>query len=113
MESTLFQVGKKPMFLQLVKNSMYNFHVWLAYLLNINQNIVQTYYDKDIKLFNKDLIDIILKIGRGVGELKWHDLVLKMAVPSTKNSFSFITLSNPHLIVGINQVQLSKVFGLI
>lgn len=94
MEPILFQVSKKVIFPQLVKNPAYDFHMWLACLLNINQNIVQIHYDKNVKFFNKDLIDIILKTDQGDKEFKKHDLVLEMSVPGTKDSLSFVTLSN-------------------
>lgn len=88
------------MALGLVKDLAYGLHVRLACVLNIDQNIVQIHNNKDVKLFSKIFINIALKTGRGIRNSKRLDLILKMAVPDTKNSLLFIAFSNFHLIVG-------------
>ena len=80
-------------------------------MVSLVQDIVQIHYDKDVKLFSKDFINVALKTGRGNGEFQKHDLILKVAVPNTKNCLSFIAFSNSHLVVGTGQVQLGKLFG--
>ena len=39
----------------------------LALILSVDEDIIQTYNNKDIKLFYQDLIDIILEASRSVG----------------------------------------------
>lgn len=56
-------------------------------------------------------MDITLKIDQIVEKYKRYDLVLKMAILGTKNSLSFVTLSNSHPVVSIGQVELGKAFG--
>ena len=73
---------------------------------------IQIHYDKDVELFSKDLINVTLKIGQSIRELKKHNLIFKMAVSSTKSSFLSVTLSNSNLVVSTSQVQLGEVFGL-
>ena len=83
----------------------------IGYFLNIDQNVIQIHYNKDVKLFSKDLSNVILKIGRSIGESKKHDLVLEMAISDTKGSLPFMTFSNPYLVIGISEVELGNVFG--
>lgn len=64
-----------------------------------NQNIFQIYDDKNIKFFNKNLIDIIMKTSWSIRKSKEYDLVLEMAISSLKSSFLFIVFSNFHLII--------------
>lgn len=72
----------------------------MAYHFNIDQDIVKIYYDKDVELFSKDLIDVTLKTCRSIRKSKKHVLVLEIAVLDTKNSLLFVTLSNPHHVLG-------------
>lgn len=81
-KSTFYYISKELEFLKLVKNQTYGFYMWLAWLLDINQNIIQIHNDKNIKLFNKNLIDAALKTGRNIKSsknitwyLKWLYLV--------------------------------------
>ena len=85
--------------------------MWLACLFSIDQDVIQIHYDKDVKLFSEDFINVALKTGWSIGESKRHDLVLEVAVPSTKNSLSFVAFSNSHPIVDTSQIQLGKLLG--
>lgn len=108
MEPTLFQVGEKPVFSELVKDQVDGLHMWLACLLGIDQDVVRIYDDKDIELFSEDFADIALKTGWRVGESERYDLVLKMAVLGTKGSLPLITFSDSHPVIGNGQVQLGE-----
>ena len=81
-------------------------------LLNIDEDVIKIYYDKDVKLFGKNFIDITLKTSQSIRESKRNDLVLKMAVPGIKDSFLLVILLNFHLLVGTSQVKLDEAFGL-
>ena len=99
------------MFLVLIKKLIYNFHIWLICLFNLDQNIVQIYNDKDVKLFSKNLIDIALETGQSVRESKRHDLILKMGILGTKGTLLFVTFLNPHSIIDASEIQLGKRLG--
>lgn len=49
------------MLLELLYNPLYSVHMWLAGVLGIDQDIVEVYYHKDIKFFDKNLIDVSLE----------------------------------------------------
>lgn len=59
---------------------------------------------QNIKLFNKDLTDVVLKASWCVEITKEYDLVTKVAVASTKSRLSFITFSDFYPIVYTSQV---------
>ena len=85
--------------------------MWLAYFFSVDQDVIQIYYDKDVKFFNEDFIDIVLKTSQSVGEPKKHNLIFEVAVPSIKSSLLFVVFSNSYLEVSISQVQPSKLLG--
>lgn len=53
-------IDKNSLFLELIKNPSYYFYMKLTKVFNIYQNIIQIYNDKNIKVFNKNLINVIL-----------------------------------------------------
>lgn len=67
------------------------------------------YNEKAVKLFSKNLIDIVLKTSQIIKKYKKYDLVFKMAILSLKNIFLFIIFFNSHLIVSTNKVSLNKI----
>ncbi len=106
-----FKLTKRPCFWR--SSISYNFHVWLARVLSIDQNIIQIHHNKDIKLFNKDFIDIALKTGWYVGKAKRHNLILEVAISGVKNRLPLIVFLISHLIISICKIQLSKLLGLV
>ena len=76
----------------------------LAFVLYINDDVVQVNNDKDIQLCGQDFIDITLEASRYIGETKKHDLVLKMTVLSLKNRLPFITFRDSHPMIGAGGV---------
>lgn len=44
-----------------IKQLLYGFYVTLAWILSIDENIIQIYYDKNFKLFYHNFINIILE----------------------------------------------------
>ena len=56
-------------------------------------------YNKDIKLFSKDLVDIVLQTGWYVGQPKMHNLILEVTISSAKDRFLFIAFSNSHSMI--------------
>ena len=83
---------------------MHCLNVGLFCIFNIDQDIVQIHYNKNIKLFSKNLVDIVLKTSRCVRKVKEHYLVLKVTIFSTENRFLLITISNSHLIISIGKI---------
>ena len=82
------------------------------WIFNINQDVVHIYYNKNIKLFNQDLIYIALEIGWYIWKPKKHNLLVKMTILGTKNCFLFIAFWNPHWMISTSEIQLCKSLGL-
>ena len=83
----------------------------LSYIFSIDQDIVQVHYNKNIKLFSKNLINIALKTSGCVGKAKEHHLVLEVAVFDAESRLLLVTLSNSHSMIGTNKIQLGKPLG--
>ena len=66
MEMTLFQVGKQAILPETIKHPPHRFHLTLALVLGIDEDVIQVHDNEDIKLFCQDLIDITLEAGRSV-----------------------------------------------
>lgn len=76
----------------------------LADVLDTDQNVIQIYYNKDIKLFNKNPIDIALKTVKYIKKFEEHHLVLKVIIFNTKNHLSFVTFLNPYPVIDIDDI---------
>lgn len=84
-----------------------------AKVFGINQDVIQIHNDKNIKFLDKDLINVALKDGRGIGKSKKNDLILQIAVLGLEDYFPFGTFTNSYPVVCIFQIQQSKMLGLI
>lgn len=67
--------------------------------LSINKDIIKIYYNRNIKLLHKNLIDIILKASWNVRSAKKYKLVSEITVSNINDSLLFIIFSNSHLII--------------
>ena len=99
-EPAFLQVGKKTVFSELFQDPAYDFYVWLARILDVDQNVVQIYNNENVKLLSEDLVNVPLEASQWVEKAKRHDLILEEAVPSSESGLSFIAFSNPHPLVG-------------
>ena len=55
-------------------------NITLVGIIEINQNIVKIYNKKNIEIFDKNLVNIILEANRNIKKTKKHYLILKMLV---------------------------------
>ena len=72
-----------------------------AFVFNVDEDIIEIYYYKNVKLFCQDLVDTALERGRCIGQSKRHHLVFKILIASLEDRLPFVFLPNSHLIVGI------------
>ena len=86
--------------------------MWLAKVLGINQDIIQIYHNKNIKLFSKNLVDIALKTSECIEKAKGHHLVFKITISGAESHLPLVTFSNSYLIIGTSEIQLGKLLGL-
>ncbi len=83
-----------------------------ALTLSIDDNVIKIHYHKNVKLLGQDLVDIALKCGQCVGQSKKHHLVLEMAIAGPKSHFLFIAFPDPHLMIGICQIEWGEMSSL-
>ena len=62
-KTTLFEFGKKAMFLEFIQHPANGIDVNLVQIFSLDENIIQINYVKDIKLFGQDFIDVALETG--------------------------------------------------
>ncbi len=72
-----------------------------ALALSVDEDVIEIHYYKDVELLGQNLVDVILKCDRSVGQSKRHDLVVKMSVAGPEGRLPFVTFPNPHSMVGI------------
>ena len=82
--------------------------MFLALILNIDENVIKVHYHKNVELFCQDLVDVTLKRGQCISQFERRDLVLKVVITGPEGRLLFIAFSDPHLIVGIGQVKLGE-----
>ncbi len=79
-----------------------------AFAFDIDEDVIEVHYHKNIELLCQDLIDIVLKHGQCVGQSKSHNLVLKVAIASPEGRLLFIAFPNPHSMISIGQIELGE-----
>ena len=67
MKPTFFQIGEKVILPQKVPDSLNGLHVALAWIFNVNQDVIQVDNDKNIEFFGQNFVDVPLEAGRSVG----------------------------------------------
>ena len=110
METTLLEIGKKAVFPQFPKNPSDGIDVSLAWVLGIDEDVIEISNDEDIEFLGQNLVNVALEAGRGVRLPKRHYLALEMAVSSSESRFPFIALFYPHPIVSTCEVELGELF---
>ncbi len=94
-----------PQLVQYLSNGLY---VLFALILSVDKDIIEVYYDENVELLCQDLVDVALERGRCISQSKRHHLVLKMAIPGLEGHLPFIAFPDPHLMVGIGQIELGE-----
>ncbi len=112
MELTLFWVGIQQMLLKLLQHPLNNLYVLFVFAFSVDENVIEVHYHENVELLCQDLVDVILKRGRCIGQFKRYDLVLEVAIAGSKGRFLFIAFSDPHLMIGIDQIELDKTLSL-
>ncbi len=79
-----------------------------ALALSVNEDVIEIHYHKNVELLGQDLIYVILKRGRCIGQSERHDLVLEMAIAGPESRLPFIVFPDPYSMVGISQIKLGE-----
>ena len=68
-------------------------------ILTVDQYVINVHDDKNVQEGSKYVLNQGLECGWGIGETKWHNLVLEMAILSSEGSFLHIIRVNLDLII--------------
>ncbi len=79
-----------------------------AFILGINEDIIEVHYYKNVELLHQDLVNIVFKLSRYIGQFKKHDLIFEMAIAGPESRLLLIAFPDPHSIVGIGQIELGE-----
>lgn len=114
----LYLILKKLIFLwvslqqklfQLVENSSNG--IEMICFVDVDQNVIQVYNDKNVQLFGQNLVDIPLNTGQRIDQVKSHDLALEIALFSLECCLLFINFLNWHPMVHISQFEHGETLG--
>ncbi len=83
-----------------------------AFALSVDEDVIKVHYDKNVKLLCQDLVNVALECGRCIGQSKRHHLVFKIAIAGPKGRLLFIAFFDPHLMIGIGQIELGEMLSL-
>ena len=61
MKPTLFQIGKQAIFSENVQDSPHGFHVSLAWIFDIDEDVIQINDNENIEFFCQNLLNVALK----------------------------------------------------
>ncbi len=79
-----------------------------ALAFSVDEDVIEIHYYKDVELFGQDLVDVTLKRGRCIGQSERYDLVLEMAIAGPEGRLPFVAFPDPHLMVGVGQIELGE-----
>ncbi len=91
---------------QLVQHPLNGLYVLFAFVLGVDEDIIEVYFDKNVELFCQDLVDITLKRGRRVGQSKRHDLIFEITIAGLEGRLPFVAFPDPYSMIGISQIEL-------
>ncbi len=84
-----------------------------SFILDINENVIQAYNNKNIKLLHQNLVNIVLESGLCISQAKKHYLVLKMTITGLKDCFPFIVFLDFYLRIDIDEIELGEISSLV
>lgn len=80
----------------------------ISIIISVDEDIVRIYNDENVELFGKDLVNISLEACWYICQPKWHHLVLVVVISSLKRRFLFVPLTDFHLMICTDKVDLNK-----
>ena len=92
----------------MVKDLIYCLDITFSFVLSIDEDIIQIHNDKDIKLFCKDFIDIVLECCQNIGQSKRYYLILEVIVSGPESSFLLILFTNSYMVIGTDEIEFDK-----
>ncbi len=111
MKSALLDVGVQWVLLQLVQHPLNSLYMLFAFAFGGDEDVIQVCYDKNVKLFCQNLVDLVLKRSRCVGQSKRHNLIFEVTIAGPEGRLPFIAFPDSYSMVGISQIKLGKMLS--
>ncbi|CAL0334864.1 unnamed protein product [Lupinus luteus] len=74
--------------------------------LRVNQNIINKYDHKRVKIRMKNYVHVIHEYCRSIGYTKWHHKVFLMTISRTKSSFRNILRLYAYMLITRSKIDL-------
>ena len=87
------------MFLKFFEDLINGFHITLAGIFSINQNVIKVHNDKNVKFFYHNFVDIAIEADGDIRKTKKFDLILKIAVLNSKDYFLLVIFPNSYIMI--------------
>ena len=100
------------MLLQLLQHLSIGCHVLFVFVLSVDEDVIKIHYHQNVELFSQNFINVDFKCDRCIGQFKKHYLIFEMAIAAFEGCLLVIAFFDPHLIVNIGQIKLSKMSSL-
>lgn len=85
----------------------------LFLIFNINQNLIYIDYNKNIKFYTMNFINIVLKNSKYIKKTKKYHLILNITILGIKNYLLLSLFLNSYQKIDISQILLYKPFYII
>ncbi len=92
----------------MVQHLLNGLYMLFASALGVDEDVIEVHYHENVKLLCQDLVDVAMEGSWCIGQCKKHHLVLEIAIADPKGRFLFVSFLNPHLMVGIGQIEWVK-----
>ncbi len=93
---------------QLIQHLLNVLYVLFVLVLSVDEDVIKIDYHENVKLLYQDLVDIVLKHDRCIGQSKRYDLIFKVTIAGPESHLQFIVFLNLYLMVGISQIKLGE-----
>ena len=74
--------------------------------LRVDDNVINEYYDKRVKVFMEDSVHEIHKCSSCICETKWHNQELIMTITGSKGRLLNIFIPTPKMMVTLTKINL-------
>ena len=64
--------------------------MFFSFVFNIDDDVIEVYYYKNVKLLRYNLVDIVLERDWCIAQFKKHYLVFKMTITGLKGRLLFV-----------------------
>ncbi len=83
-------------------------YLLFAFVLGVDEDVIELHYVKNVELFCQDLVDVTLKYGRHIVQSKRYDLIFQITIAGPEGRLPFIAFPDSYSMIGIGQIELGE-----